>query len=65
VILESPGGADLLYQMGTLEKLEELTENLEAIRARAEATSGGPNPRRATDAAAQARLQSIRGGFPC
>ncbi len=59
VILESPGGADLLYQFGTLEKLEELTENLEAIRARADADQRRADTLAEQDAAAQARLQSI------
>jgi murein DD-endopeptidase MepM/ murein hydrolase activator NlpD len=48
VLLDSPGDADLLYQLGTLDKLSELTGNVELVRARAEA-----DQTRATDLAAQ------------
>ncbi len=59
VLLDSRAGGDILYQLGTLDKLSNLTGNVEVIRARAEADRARADKLAADDAAAQEVLASI------
>jgi murein DD-endopeptidase MepM/ murein hydrolase activator NlpD len=59
VLLDSRGGASILYQLGTLEKLSELSGNVEVIRERAEADQVRAESLAAQDVAAQQLVLSI------
>jgi murein DD-endopeptidase MepM/ murein hydrolase activator NlpD len=59
VLLDSHGGANILYQLGTLDKLSELSGNVEVVRDRAEADKVRAESLAAQDAAAQQVVLSI------
>jgi murein DD-endopeptidase MepM/ murein hydrolase activator NlpD len=59
VLLDSQNGGNLLYQLGTLDKLAKLTGNMDAIRARVEADSARALALSEQEAAAQAAVQQV------